>query len=123
MGWSRVSDTSQIVKPGEEITVKVLRVDDDKQKISLGLKQLAADPWSSVHAIHAIGQVRIGRVTRVAEFGAFVELEPGVEGLALTGRIWPGGVPDSGSFVNHAPLNVGYRPELRSKNVRESVSM
>ena len=49
MGWSRVSDTSQVVKPGEEITVKVLRVDDDKQKISLGLKQLTADPWSTVH--------------------------------------------------------------------------
>ena len=48
MGWSRVSDTSQVVKPGEEITVKVLRVDDDKQKISLGLKQLTADPWSRV---------------------------------------------------------------------------
>jgi len=48
MGWSRVSDTSQIATPGEEITVKVLRVDDDKQKISLGLKQLSADPWSRV---------------------------------------------------------------------------
>ena len=48
MGWSRVSDTSQVVKPGEEITVKVLRVDDDKQKIALGLKQLTADPWSTV---------------------------------------------------------------------------
>ena len=50
MGWSRVSDTSQVVKPGDEITVKVLRVDDDKQKISLGLKQLTADPWSTVDA-------------------------------------------------------------------------
>ena len=47
MGWSRVSDTSQVVKPGDEITVKVLRVDDDKQKISLGLKQLTDDPWST----------------------------------------------------------------------------
>src|SRR5260221_7710769 len=79
MGWSRVSDPLQIVKPGEEITVKVLRVDDDKQKISLGLKQLLADPWSSVAATYEVGQVRTGRVTRVAEFGAFVELEPGVE--------------------------------------------
>jgi small subunit ribosomal protein S1 len=81
MGWSRVSDTSQVVKPGDEITVKVLRVDDDKQKISLGLKQLTEDPWSRVHARYEAGQVRTGRVTRVAEFGAFVELEPGVEGL------------------------------------------
>ena len=58
MGWSRVSDTSQVVKPGDEITVKVLRVDDDKQKISLGLKQLTADPWSSVAEHVRVGQVR-----------------------------------------------------------------
>jgi len=82
MGWSRVSDTSQVVKPGDEITVKVLRVDEDKQKISLGLKQLSADPWSRVHETYEVGQVRTGRVTRLAEFGAFVELEPGIEGLA-----------------------------------------
>jgi len=81
MGWARVSDTSQVVKPGDEITVKVLRVDADKQKISLGLKQLVADPWSRVGDTYEAGQVRTGRVTRVAEFGAFVELEPGVEGL------------------------------------------
>ena len=100
MGWSRVSDTSQVVKPGEEITVKVLRVDDDKQKISLGLKQLTADPWSRVHATYEVGQVRTGRVTRLAEFGAFVELEPGVEGAgarlhvradrAIGGMVRPG---------------------------------
>jgi len=82
MGWSRVSDTSQVLKPGDEIAVKVLRVDDDTQKISLGLKQLTADPWSTVAGTYEPGQVRTGRVTRLAEFGAFVELEPGVEGLA-----------------------------------------
>jgi small subunit ribosomal protein S1 len=82
MGWSRVSDTGDIVKPGEEITVKVLRVDDDKQKISLGLKQLSDDPWSKVKTSYEVGQVHPGRVTRIAQFGAFVELEPGIEGLA-----------------------------------------
>ena len=81
MAWERVSDASQVVKPGDEITVKVLRVDADKQKISLGLKQLAADPWSRAGATYQAGQLRPGRVTRVAEFGAFVELEPGIEGL------------------------------------------
>ncbi len=91
MGWSRVSDTSQVVKPGEEITVKVLRVDDDKQKISLGLKQLTTDPWSRVPATYEIGQVRIGRVTRLTEFGAFVELEPGVEALAHASTFVPTG--------------------------------
>ena len=91
MGWSRVSDTSQFVKPGEEITVKVLRVDEDKQKISLGLKQLSADPWSTVPATYEVGQVRTGRVTRIADFGAFVELEPGVEGLAHASTFAPTG--------------------------------
>jgi len=91
MGWSRVSDAAQVVKAGDEITVKVLRVDEDKQKISLGLKQLSEDPWSRVHETYAIGQVRSGRVTRIAEFGAFVELEPGVEALAHASTFAPTG--------------------------------
>ena len=91
MGWSRVSDTSQVAKPGEEITVKVLRVDDDQQKIALGLKQLTDDPWSKVEANYEVGQVRSGRVTRVTDFGAFVELEPGVEGLAHASTFAPTG--------------------------------
>jgi small subunit ribosomal protein S1 len=81
MGWARVSDTSQVVQPGDEITVKVLRVDEDTQKISLGLKQLTDDPWSKVEATYEVGEARTGRVTRVADFGAFVELEPGINGL------------------------------------------
>jgi small subunit ribosomal protein S1 len=91
MGWSRVSDTADIVKPGEEITVKVLRVDEDKQKISLGLKQLSDDPWSKVKTTYQVGQVHPGRVTRIAEFGAFVELEPGIEGLAHASTFAPAG--------------------------------
>jgi small subunit ribosomal protein S1 len=81
MAWERVPDARQFVKSGDEITVKVLRVDADKQKISLGLKQLAADPWSRAAGTYKAGQLLIGRVTRVAEFGPFVELEPGVDGL------------------------------------------
>lgn len=81
MGWSRVSDSLQVVKPGDEITVKVLRVDANKQKIALGLKQLMTDPWLKVRDTYVAGQICTGRITRVAEFGAFVELEPGIEGL------------------------------------------
>jgi small subunit ribosomal protein S1 len=102
MGWSRVSDPSQLVKPGDEITVKVLRVDPepahkDKQKISLGLKQLVEDPWARVHERYAVGQVHTGRVTRVADFGAFVELEPGVEALAHASTFAPTGRSDAWS--------------------------
>ncbi|MEQ1760033.1 MAG: S1 RNA-binding domain-containing protein [Vicinamibacterales bacterium] len=91
MGWSRVTDTAQVVSAGEEITVKVLRVDEDAQKISLGLKQLTDDPWSTVAATYEVGQVHQGRVTRVAEFGAFVELAPGIEALAHASTFPPTG--------------------------------
>jgi small subunit ribosomal protein S1 len=82
-----------VVAPGDQITVKVLRVDDGTGKISLGLKQLQEDPWSTVGTTYEVGQVRSGRVTRVAEFGAFVELEPGIEGLAHASTFAPTGRP------------------------------
>jgi len=69
----------------------VLRLDESQQKISLGLKQLTADPWSKVLDTYEVGQVVGGRVTRVAEFGAFVELEPGVEALAHVSTFAPTG--------------------------------
>ena len=89
MGWSRIVDPSQIVKPGDEITVSVLRVDDETQRIALGLKQLTADPWSEVAVRYEVGKVYPGRVTRTEEFGAFVELEPGVEALAHASTFSP----------------------------------
>jgi small subunit ribosomal protein S1 len=91
MSWSRVTNPNEIVAPGDQITVKVLRVDDATQKISLGLKQLLDDPWAKVATAYEVGQVRAGRVTRVAEFGAFVELEPGIEALAHASTFPPTG--------------------------------
>jgi small subunit ribosomal protein S1 len=91
MGWSRIANPSDIVEPGDQITVKVLRLDEATQKISLGLKQLLDDPWTAVGGTYEVGQVRTGRVTRVAEFGAFVELEPGIEGLAHASTFAPTG--------------------------------
>lgn len=82
MAWSRVLDPTKVVQPDDEITVKVLKVDEEKGRISLGLKQLQADPWSTVEDTYQVGQVLLGQVTRVADFGAFIELVPGIEGLA-----------------------------------------
>ena len=90
MGWSRVVP-SQVVETGQQVTVKVLRVEDDGRKIALGLKQLLADPWSKVPATYEVGQTRVGRVTRLADFGAFVELEPGIEALAHVSTLETGG--------------------------------
>jgi small subunit ribosomal protein S1 len=91
IGWSRVSDISQVVSAGDTIMVKVLRVDEQTQKIALGLKQLTEDPWTTVGPKYAVGQVHTGRITRLAEFGAFVELEPGVEALAHASTFPPTG--------------------------------
>jgi len=91
MAWSRTVNPSEFLQPGQEITVKVLSVDQAKEKISLGLKQLTDDPWARVRTSYEVGQSLTGRVTRVAEFGAFVELEPGVEALAHASTFAPTG--------------------------------
>jgi small subunit ribosomal protein S1 len=82
MGWSRVPNAASVVKVGQEISVQILKVDPKTRKISLSLKHLQEDPWLSVGESYAIGNVVEGRVSRVTDFGAFVELEPGVEALA-----------------------------------------
>jgi len=91
MSWARVPNAHAVVAAGDEITVKVLRVDEASGKISLGSKQLLDDPWSTAASRFEVGQVRTGRVTRVAEFGGFVELEPGIEGLVHASTFPPTG--------------------------------
>lgn len=81
LAWGRVRHPSEVVKEGDEIDVMVLRVDKEKGKISLGRKQVLPDPWDTVESKYPAGSVVTGVVTRIAPFGAFVELEPGVEGL------------------------------------------
>ena len=81
MSWTRVNNPNEVVAIGDQITVRVLRVDEATEKISLGLKQLQDDPWTTAAAKFPVGQVRSGRITRLADFGAFVELEPGFTGL------------------------------------------
>jgi len=83
MSWSRIDNPSGLFKTGDELTVKILRIDQKEggEKIALGLKQLSDDPWSAAEHKYGVGTVVMGRVARIAEFGAFVELEPGVTGL------------------------------------------
>jgi small subunit ribosomal protein S1 len=91
MSWSRGVTPGAIVASGDQLTVKVLRVDEAAGRISLGLKQLQDDPWSAAAATYQVGQVHTGRVARIAEFGAFVELAPGIEGLAHASTFAPTG--------------------------------
>jgi small subunit ribosomal protein S1 len=81
MSWTRVGNPNEVVAPGDQITVRVLRVDETTGKISLGLKQLQDDPWTTAATRFPAGQVRTGKVARVADFGVFVDLEPGFTGL------------------------------------------
>ena len=81
MAWRRVNHPSEILNIGETVKVQVIKINKDTQRISLGMKQLLADPWDSVEAKFPIGSKHTGRVTNITDYGAFVELEPGVEGL------------------------------------------
>jgi ribosomal protein S1 len=89
MAWSRVSDPSGLLKPGDEVEVKVLKIDRVTQKVGLGLKQLMPSPWDRVEEKYHRGQSVPGKVTRLMDFGAFVELEPGVEGLIHISELSP----------------------------------
>lgn len=81
MAYSRVNHPSDVVAEGDEVTVMILGVDKERERISLGLKQTVPDPWTTVGERYAVGQKVTGEVTRVVDFGAFVKLEDGVEGL------------------------------------------
>jgi small subunit ribosomal protein S1 len=81
ISWSRVNKPADVLTPEQEVEVKVLKIDPEKRRISVGMKQLLAQPWDSVEGKYKVGDRARGTVTRVADFGAFVELEPGIEGL------------------------------------------
>ncbi len=81
MAWRRVNHPSEILSIGETLKVQVIKVNKETHRISLGIKQLQADPWDSVASNYDIGSVHKGRVTNITDYGAFVELEAGVEGL------------------------------------------
>jgi small subunit ribosomal protein S1 len=81
LSWSHVNHPSEVVNIGDTVRVKVLDIDRDRQRISLGLKQTQEDPWQRVVDSHSPGDVLDGKVTKVVAFGAFVEILPGVEGL------------------------------------------
>ena len=81
MAWTRVSRPEDLLAVGQKLKVKILKFDAGAKRISLGLKQLGQEPWETVSDKYKVGQRITGRVTRLADFGAFVELEPGIEGL------------------------------------------
>ena len=81
MAWKRVKHPSELIKVGDEIDVKVLKFDKDKTRVSLGLKQLNEDPWFEISNAHPIGSIISGKITNIADYGCFVEIQNGIEGL------------------------------------------
>ena len=81
LSWSRVNHPKEILQEGQRIEVKILSIDQEKQKVSLGMRQLSADPWAVIADKYLPGTVIKAKVTKTTDFGAFVELEPNVEGL------------------------------------------
>jgi ribosomal protein S1 len=89
MSWSRIAKVDELVKIGDKVTVKVLKIDQTSRKLSLGLKQLTPSPWEGVADKYPRGTMVKGKVTRLMDFGAFVELEPGIEGLIHISELSP----------------------------------
>ena len=81
MSWKRVSHPSQVLAVGDTVKVQIVKINPDTQRISLGMKQLQSDPWDGVEAKYPVGARFTGRITNITDYGAFVELEAGVEGL------------------------------------------
>lgn len=89
MSWKHVDHPSEVVQEGDEVEVYVLAVDKEKQRISLGLKQIIPSPWDLAGEKYSIGQIVNGKVVRTVPFGAFVQIEPGVEGLVHISQLAP----------------------------------
>jgi small subunit ribosomal protein S1 len=81
LAWKRVRHPSEVVQVGQEITAKILKFDQEKNRVSLGIKQLGDDPWSGVARRYPVGTRMFGKVTNLTDYGAFVEIEDGIEGL------------------------------------------
>jgi len=81
IAWRRVNHPSEVLSIGQQVKVRIIKINHETHRISLGMKQLQEDPWSAIETRYQIGQKLKGRVTNIADYGAFVELEPGIEGL------------------------------------------
>jgi ribosomal protein S1 len=89
MSWSRIAKVDDLLKTGDQVKVKVLKIDRTTRKLTLGLKQLTPSPWATAPQKYLRGNLVPGKVTKIMEFGAFVELEPGIEGLIHISELTP----------------------------------
>ncbi len=126
MSWGRVNHPSEMLHIGQELEVLILEVDRDKERVSLGLKQMSDNPWADIEAKYAIGSRVKGRVTKLLAYGAFVELERGVEGLVHVSELsWvkritrPSDVLSLDQEIEAIVLNISVEEQKISLGVRQ----
>jgi small subunit ribosomal protein S1 len=126
MSWARLTHPSEAVKPGDRLTVVVLEINKDKERISLGLKQLQSNPWERIDERFPIGQKVRGKITNLMPYGAFVQLEEGIEGLIHVSELsWtkrisrPSDVLTLGQEVEAVVLGVNKEDQKISLGVRQ----
>lgn len=127
MAYSRVRHPSDILKEGDKIKVMILHVDREARRISLGLKQTLPDPWDTITQKYQVGQIVTGEVTRVVDFGAFVKLEDGIEGLVHISQLAPHRVAKASDVVQPGQqvpvkiLNIDTEAHRVSLSIREAM--
>jgi len=128
ISWARVNAPEDVLQVGQELQLKVLKLDADGKRISLGLKQMGAEPWDAVPDKYIAGQRVTGTVTRLMDFGAFVELEPGVEGLIHVSEMsWvkkvrkPSDMLKTGETVEAVVLNISPAEKRISLGLKQAL--
>lgn len=128
MSWKRINHPSQVVEVGQTVKVQVIKINPDTQRISLGIKQLGSDPWDGVEAKYPIGTRLEGQITNITDYGAFVELEDGVEGLIHVSEmswtkknIHPGKIVSTSQTVDVEVLDVDSEKRRISLGLKQTM--
>ena len=115
IAWRRVNHPSEVLTIGQQVKVKIIKINHETHRISLGMKQLQADPWEGIEAKYPIDAKFTGRVTNITDYGAFVELEPGIEGLIHVSEMsWTKKNVHPGKIVSTSPGGRSADPRGRS---------
>ena len=129
MSYKRVGHPSEVINIGDTVKVQIIRINKDTQRISLGMKQLESDPWEAAVATYPIGAKLSGRVTNITEYGAFVELEPGIEGLVHVSEMsWtkknvhPGKIVSTSQEVDVIVLEVDTEKRRISLGLKQAIN-